>query len=169
MFFETKRLYTRELRIDDLEKFVEMQNNTNVMKYITGKKKSREESTKELENIIRSYKHDGQKLIMGVFEKENNNFVGTCAVIKNLDEEYEIGYRFDEKYWGFGYGTEIADCLVNYAFKNMGIGCLYAYVDKENYPSVKILEKLSFEKSDEYIDETDNLVLSYKKENNIDK
>lgn len=95
MFFETKRLYTRELRIDDLEKFVEMQNNTNVMKYITGKKKSREESTKELENIIRSYKHDGQKLIMGVFEKENNNFVGTCAVIKNLDEEYEIGYRFD--------------------------------------------------------------------------
>ena len=54
MFFETQRLFVRQLTLDDLIHFDEMQRNEKVMKYIIGRPKTKEENIYELENIIQS-------------------------------------------------------------------------------------------------------------------
>jgi len=147
MFFETQRLFTRKLTIEDLLPFQEMQSNKNVMRYITKRPKTNKESAIELEKILKSYNNSTREfLVMAVVRKEDNEFIGTCAIIKNEDEEYEIGYRTIEKYWGNGYGKEIVEGLIKFAFQSLYIDHLVAYVNNENYASVKILDnsKLDF-------------------------
>lgn len=163
MFFQTKRLYVREFNINDSDPLIDMQSNANVVRHTTGTPKTREESMHELEKIIDNYKNNKDKLIMAVIRKDNDNFIGACALSKNVDSEYEIGYRFDETHWGKGYGKEIASGLVKYAFQELNLKQIVAYVNKENYSSVKILEGLNFRNISEYIEnDTNDLVLYYK-------
>lgn len=154
MIFSTDRLYVRKLNLDDFEAFNEMQSNKNVMKYIIGRPKTKEESKKELDHIISMYeKSSGDFCVMAVINKDNHKFIGTCAVIKNGDFEYEIGYRFIEKIWGNGYGKELLHKLIKYCLVDRDLKEIVAYVDKENIPSVKILDKSSMEFAREYNNE----------------
>lgn len=147
MIFETERLTIRLLKEIDIEGFHALQANPKVMRYVGGKTMTREENEKDLQQVISQYyKPLNEFWVWGVFSK-NESFIGTCALILNDKKEYEIGYRFLEQYWGNGYGTEITKGLINYTFTNRKIERLYAYVDRENTGSVKILNKhFMFEK-----------------------
>jgi ribosomal-protein-alanine N-acetyltransferase len=164
MLFETERLYVRELNKSDTELFAKMQGNANVMKYVTGRPKTKEESINELEKIIHIDKKTNREfIIMAVVRKDSNKFVGTCAVIKNDDGEHEIGYRFIEEYWGNGYGKEVVGGLIKFAFQTLSLKQIVAHVNKENYPSIKILHSLNFHFIREYREsETGDLVSYYK-------
>ena len=83
--------------------------------------------------------------------------IGTAAIV----EENEIGYRFLEKYWGQGYGQEIADGLINYAFGKLGVEKVIAFVEPENIGSVKILERTVLEFIKEYIHPDDGKLVRY--------
>lgn len=164
MFFQTERLLVRELTKDDIPLFVEMQSNANVMKYIASRPKTKDESIDELEKIIDSYKNINREfLVLAVAKKEDNKFVGTCAIMKNYDEEHEIGYRFLEGCWGNGYGKETIDGLIKFSFQSLNLEQIVAHVNKDNYSSVKILESSNFVFIREYVEnETGDLVLYYK-------
>jgi len=165
MFFKTERLFATKLTIDDIIPFNEMQKNEKVMKYIIGRPKTYQENINELEKIICSYERiKSEFLIMAVVKKDVNQFVGTCAIVKNEDGEHEIGYRFIEKYWGNGYGKEIFAGLVTFAMKSFNLKCVVVYVNKDNYASVKILDSSDFnfiKEFDEY--ETGSVIRYYKK------
>jgi ribosomal-protein-alanine N-acetyltransferase len=151
MVFETERLYVRKLKLTDIEPFNEMQRNPNVMRYITGTPKSEIDNMKELEGIISKYQYlSNDFCVMAIIKKNNNQFVGTCAVIKNEDEEYEIGYRFIERFWGNGYGKEILEKLIEYCFVSMNLDKIVAYVYKENFASVRILDNSVMEFINEF-------------------
>lgn len=164
MFFETERLLARELNMDDIPSFVEMQSNVNVMRYITDRPKTKEESINEFEKIIHSYRKVNRGfLVMAVARKDDIKFIGTCAIIKNNDGEYEIGYRFIEEYWGKGYGKEVVCGLVEFAFQSLNLNQIVAHVNKDNYSSVKILDSLYFDFVRAYREsETGDLVMYYK-------
>ncbi len=101
MIFNTKRLYARKLKLSDFREFTEMQENNNVMKYISGKAKTKKENMEELERLVEKYKDPTNDfLVMAIINKSSNKFVGTCVIIKNKGNEYEIGYRLSEKAWG---------------------------------------------------------------------
>jgi len=76
--------------------------------------------------------------------KNDSTFVGTVALVKDHHEDDEIGYRFLEKYWGNGYGFEIAEGLVHYC-KRIGMSKIIANVVNKNEASTKIIKKLGFE------------------------
>jgi len=46
-----------------------------------------------------------------------------------------------ERYWGHGYGQEIANGLIRFALGQLGVDRLIAYVYTDNVGSVKILER----------------------------
>ena len=58
---------------------------------------------------------------------------------------YEIGYRFIQKHWGKGYGTESSKAFIEYGFKEMKIDTIYGYADSGNLSSRKILEKIGLQ------------------------
>ncbi|MEH7350866.1 GNAT family N-acetyltransferase [Gottfriedia acidiceleris] len=78
---------------------------------------------------------------MAVSKSGTNQLIGTCAVIKNDSDEFEIGYRLAEEEWGNGYGSEIASLIEDYCFGIRKLNFIVATVEAKNIYSVKILEK----------------------------
>ncbi|CAM1372633.1 GNAT family N-acetyltransferase [Tenacibaculum xiamenense] len=143
MIFETERLNVRELILQDLDGFHEMQSNPKVMQYADGEVKSYEEHKIELKQLISKYKEKGNDFwIYAIERKEDKTFVGTVALVKDRADD-EIGYRFLEKYWGNGYATEICKGLINYC-KSIGMKKLVGYVVDRNIASAIILKKYNF-------------------------
>lgn len=168
MYFETERLNTRRFELDDLENFHEMQSNSNVMKYIIGRGKTRTENSNELLKIVNSYNENNNvRLIMAISEinDEIRTLIGACAVAKNENGEFEVGYRFSEKYWGKGYGSEILHGLLDFCLNELAINKVISIVEKENTYSVRILENSPMQFIREYEeDETKNIVRLYRLE-----
>jgi len=168
IYFKTERLYTRRFEVADLEDFHEMQSNHHVMKFIIGRGKTKSENATELQNIINSYhENNSERFIMATSEinDENRTLIGACALVKNEDNEFEVGYRFSEKYWGKGYGSEILKGLLKFCLHDLAINKVISIVEKENMYSVRILENSPMEFIREYEEEdSKNLVRLYKLE-----
>lgn len=152
MIFETERLLIRKLILEDLNAFHELESNANVLKYADGKPKTFLENKKELKTLISKYsKANNDFWIYAIEEKKENKFIGTVAFVKdNLDDE--IGYRFIEKYWGLGYGSEICKGLISYC-KKIGMKSIIGYVVDKNRASAIILEKNNFKRIDQFIND----------------
>lgn len=152
MIFETERLLIRKLILEDLNAFHELESNANVLKYADGKPKTFLENKKELKTLISKYsKANNDFWIYAIEEKKENKFIGTVAFVKdNLDDE--IGYRFIEKYWDLGYGSEICKGLISYC-KKIGMKSIIGYVVDKNRASAIILEKNNFKRIDQFIND----------------
>lgn len=145
---ETQRLILRELIASDDKGMFELDSNPNVHVFV-GKKpvKNIEESQSHIKIIQQQYKDFGAGR-WAVVLKETGEFIGWSGIkfitneINQHKDFYEIGYRFIEKHWGKGYATEAGKAFVDYAFNVMKVDALYAYADKGNENSRKILEKL---------------------------
>ena len=157
MLFETSRLTVRLLEEQDYGNFQQMQSSPNVMKFILGRAKSREENSEEWQRIGEEYaKEDPELLVMAVCSNQSRELVGTCAIVKNEEEEYEVGYRFWERYWGSGFGREVLEGLIGYAFLEMNLTSLVAYVHLNNVSSVKILDQSCMHVTNEFIEKETN-------------
>ena len=142
MLFQTSRLQVRLLRSSDLIPYQELQCNPNVLQYTGATAGTTKEAEKGLARLIDLYpKPDNTFWIWAIVQKENDSFVGTCAIIIEEKGRAEIGYRFLEKHWGNGYASEIVEPLINHGFSKMNLKTIFATVDVLNVPSVKILEK----------------------------
>ena len=144
MLFQTKRLSIRPLETSDLEGFHEMQSEPDVMKYTTGRAFTRKENEEDLKSVIRAYSNpENEFWVWAVEDRNSNAFVGTVAIVRSELESnfFEIGFRFQKKYWGMGFASEIVDPLIQFGYKKMDLNTLVAYVDERNVGSIKVLRK----------------------------
>ncbi|QJQ32502.1 GNAT family N-acetyltransferase [Sphingomonas lacunae] len=56
----------------------------------------------------------------------------------------EIGYLIGRSLWGQGYGREAVTAVLDHGFACPGQRRVYADVDPENAPSIRLLERLGF-------------------------
>ena len=136
--FSTQRLSMRELRITDQDGFFDMMRNPNVMLPIPQQPKTREESDAMLEMLI---ERPEEKTVWAVTEQGSDEFIGIAGLLINDEGHDEIGYRLREKYWGIGYGTEMAKGLIALSFTELNIDLITADVFVENDKSIRILDK----------------------------
>lgn len=88
--------------------------------------------------------------VFGIYN--NNTFIGCCSLIPQNDVyriNAEIGYWIGEPYWRKGYATDAVKLLLDYAFKELNLLRVYAYVFEYNIASMRVLEKAGFEKEAE--------------------
>lgn len=71
--------------------------------------------------------------------------IGNVYLGKRDFDALEIGYVFNQKYWGKGYAKESCMELIKLAFSD-GIHRIYAECDPQNTSSWRLLEKLGFER-----------------------
>ncbi|MCM5663667.1 GNAT family N-acetyltransferase [Galbibacter mesophilus] len=166
MIFQTKRLTVRKLTMQDLDLFHAMQNDQDVMRYVGGKTYTLEENKKDLENILKFYENPKNDFwVWAITARETSVFMGTIALVKNEKEEYEIGYRLLKEFWRQGFGKEVTNGLIKYAFEVKKIKEIVAYVDKNNVTSVRILDS-TFNFIKEFYNEQDNCIDRYYKLSN---
>lgn len=154
MIFETARLFVRPLEENDAAGFFELMSNPNVMNPILQKPFNKEESNLKLTELIALEKSSNTK-IWCLCKKGSDDLIGVSGILKNDNEEDEIAYRVLERFWGNGYGKEIAKGLIDYCFITMKSTLVTADVCIDNVKSVKILNKY-FEVKKEFFNAEDN-------------
>ena len=140
--FETKRLYLREMTPEDAESAYLLNLDPEVICY-TGDDPF--ESVEEAKAFLENYSHYRQYGFgrWAVVLKETNEFLGWCGLKYTPElDEFDIGYRFLQKFWGLGYATETAEACLHYGFETLKIPAIVGRAMPENGSSVRILEKI---------------------------
>ena len=149
---ETERLILRQFEDGDISAIFEIMRKPEVM-YAWEHGFILEETQDWLTRQKARYQQDGIGY-MAVILKETGVLIGQAGLLKSkidVQPVTEIGYIFDNAYWGKGYATEAAKVLVNAAFDTLGIDKLYCTMRPENLPSVKVAERSGFRHIGEYI------------------
>lgn len=141
---ETKRLFLKPLTMDDLEKMYSLSSDPEIMRYITGRAETPEETQKKLKNLVLHYEKHGFGFC-SVYEKISGTFVGRAGLIylelNDQQPDIELGYTLDKKFWNRGYATELVSALIEWGFKNLAIKRLVAVIDPKNTGSRHVAEK----------------------------
>lgn len=138
--FATDRLVFRMLCSDDLEIMLKLTGNPEVVRYLPGMISD--------EGMMRSWlssvqPEDNEYLIC---LRETGEPIGECSLTLQEDgSSCEIGYMLLPQYWSLGYGTETAAWLLNMA-RSYDVLRITAMTHPQNTASIRILEKLRFEK-----------------------
>ena len=132
-------MQVRQMKEEDREFFFQMMSNPAVMDPIPQPVFSREEADKKLDQLLG--KLEFGFLIWAICLKDSEEFIGLCGLITNDEDQPELAYRFREKFWGNGLGTEITDGLIEYAFSELNLDLIAADVNTANPRSAAILNK----------------------------
>ncbi|SLM17440.1 conserved hypothetical protein [uncultured spirochete] len=137
-YLEGKRLYLRTFRKADVEELDELMDDwpTQVM---TGSVYPNTE--KELEEAIDRWQRTDSRIWFAVIDKETNKIIGETGFLRifmpwrTTDITIEI---WDKKYWGKGYGKEIAGLMFEYGFNYLNIHRMAIGVVEKNEQAMKI-------------------------------
>ncbi len=144
LIFETERLLVRTFTERDQEIFFLLNGNPEVVRYIRPVK-TKEECTVFLHEVIAAAKAAPLYGHWAVHEKNTRCFVGSFVVIPVQQSDLkQLGYALLPQHWGKGYATELTKAGLNYVFSKTPLETIYAYTEKPNLASQKVLLKAGF-------------------------
>lgn len=79
-------------------------------------------------------------------------FGGLANRYYGTEPKLNLGYRFDKKYWGKGYATELAQNAIDFGLNEIHKRVIYAIVRPRHLASIKVLEKCNMLLTDELDD-----------------
>lgn len=147
MSIETARLRLRLHRLDDFDALAAMWEDPLVVRYISGKPSTREQSWARL------MRYSGHWTLLGygywaVEERETGKFVGEVGFadykrdMPSAFEGPEIGWMFASHAHGKGYATEAVRAAIEWAQESLsGAGTMWCMIVPENAASLRVAEK----------------------------
>ncbi len=140
----------RSLHQDDAEEYFKYMNAELMKHYITSDNipNSIIQSIEEI-NYWKNLFIKGTGIYWAIALKESNQIIGSVGFnsISCIHQSAEIGYDLNPKFWNQGIMSQTIIKIQNYAKSNLEIKQIIAKVNSHNYPSIKLLTKLSFIKS----------------------
>lgn len=149
-----KRVRLRNLRAGDEEFLAKLDSNPEVMRYIHagaldfGQALRWGQMQVESATEKRSWPRRWGKWI--VQTRQNAQVVGWVELSKFSTSHGDylcVGYQFAPEFWNAGYATEAVRTAVRYALRWLKYRYVYAYAQPANLASVRVLEKVGFEKT----------------------
>ncbi|MCJ7936244.1 MAG: GNAT family N-acetyltransferase [Chryseobacterium sp.] len=152
MYYKDDTIIIREFTPQEFDLFSSLFENVNVTRYLPYK--TPDEYKEMFEKALADYK-DGPFSRWGIFNAENNEFIGMCLARIFLDypSQLEIGYTLGENYWGKGLGTRVCKALVQYCLSLDKNKDVVAVTDLDNIGSQKVLTKSGFNRIENLIRE----------------
>jgi len=142
---ESERLIFRKLTEDDISSWVEFfKDNDNLIYLGVDLRKSKETLASDwIMKQLERYETQGLGHL-AVESKESKEFLGVGGIIPrelNGVYEYEIAYSLIPKFWGIGYGTEIAQKMKSFGHMNIDTKQFISIIDIGNKESIKVAKK----------------------------
>lgn len=104
------------------------------------------ESAKEFIRFALDASKRGNLFIYAIVEKTTNLLIGVINLkIYPPYNRGELGYWIGKKYWGHGYGTETAICLLQYGFEVINLHKIFAQAFSSNVGSYRIMQKIGLQ------------------------
>lgn len=142
---KSQRLLFEHYCESDFDVYFPLVNNAEVMKMILGRPLLEYEARMRFKDMLELNQANS---IMGhykVSDKFTGRNLGQAKLVRTESHQAEIGYLMAPEYWRNGYGSEIAQALVELAKSIVEIKYLIAIIDPENAASRRILEKQGFQ------------------------
>lgn len=141
---ETPRTILRKFTLADVPALSRIMSDPDVVRYFPFGQLDEQATRTYLNRMIEKYKNDGLGK-WAVIDKETNELIGMSGIVKmEIDGEasVELGYHLAKIYWGKGLGTEIARTVRDHAFNVLKLEELTAVIDKKNFASQHVAEKI---------------------------
>ena len=154
---ETPRLVLRPPAEEDLEHFVALGADPEVMRYIGGgKTQTRDEAAAWFDRHFRVGRegfpgYPGLPGCLVATTKAGGAWVGLAFLIPMNPVHaaavqggpfIEVGYRLARAHWGKGYATEAAAALLCYGFVNLNLSLITAIAHARNVASNRVIQKI---------------------------
>ena len=145
---EGERVRLRWLTTNDVNSLFSIFSDPKVMRYWSSLPLADVAAAEKLLAEIHSYFEKRNLFQWGVARQTDNRIIGTCTLF-HLDPDNrraEIGYALGSENWGKGYMGDALKLLLNFCFDNLNLHRLEADVDPQNTASIKVLERLGFQR-----------------------
>ena len=128
---ETKRLMIRQFTQEDFDNIVSFMKDVNSIKF-----------NRLFKIIIDSYQSQEEAISYALILKSNGDFLGFCGLITLEDKmPMECYYFLQPEYWGNGYAIESLRKIFEYAFSELKLDKIVAYIDQGNTRGWKVAER----------------------------
>ena len=147
---QTPRLSLRRFTPDDYELFYRIHSDEQVMRNAGGARSREEVQTIWNERVVRYYdQHPG----LGIWltsERATSEPIGV-HLLNHLrgEPQVQVGYLLLPAFWGRGYATEMARCVLHYRFTVAKLPEIVAITDLDNFNSQHVLRKVGLERHGE--------------------
>lgn len=147
VFLETERLLLRQFTPDDVDNLYNLNNDPEVMRYVTGGLSvPREDIERDFLPAYLAYyeRYEGYGF-WAVVEKAGGDFLGWFHLRPHSGDppdQPELGYRLKRSAWGKGYATEGSAALIDKGFAELGARRIVASAYGENVASRRVMEKV---------------------------
>jgi ribosomal-protein-alanine N-acetyltransferase len=162
IILETDRLFLRRLVPNDLNALYALYRDPQMRRYFPvegtspDKTLTYEETKEELEWFLDGHPKRPELGLWATILKENGAFIGRCGLLPwTIDgqDEIEIAYMIDKRYWRQGLGAEAARGIRDYAFEQLGLSRLICMIDPENEASIGVAANIGMVFEKECVDE----------------
>lgn len=141
---ETSRLILRNWEFSDVPSAYEYARDPVVVRYMPWGPNTLEQTRDFIRKVRRCRQIKPRRAFeLAVLLKSDNRVIGGCGLrIKNpILREGDLGYAFNQLYWGQGYATEATRALIQFGFTKLKLHRLWATCDQKNRASARVLEK----------------------------
>ena len=145
----TTTLTTPRIRLEPFndthfEGLFKLNSDPQVMRYITGKPDTRDDTVAMLERNKARWIESGFSW-WSFIELKTHEMIG-AGYIQHLERNpanpIEIGWRLRQDKWQQGFASEAAQRMAAFAFEEIGTDLLYAVCHQENNSSAQVMKKL---------------------------
>jgi ribosomal-protein-alanine N-acetyltransferase len=149
---ETESLLLREFSLKDALAVFEMYKRADINKWLSHEPmQSFQEAEQRVRSRIGLFEH-GLGYRWAITLKDTpENVIGSCGYfhVRIGTQTYEIGYEIHPDHWHKGFMAEALTAMINYSFGDSTpkpVHRFEALVDPRNEASIRLLEKLGFQK-----------------------
>ena len=142
----TERLILRPLHLADAAQIHLLRSNEEVNKFLDRKVSTGVEDAEAHIRMIENLNKEKKSVTWAITLKESTTLIGSICFwnFNNMHETVELGYEMLPEFQGKGLMIEAAKRVIQFAFEQMNVQSITAYLLKENLRSVGLLEKLNF-------------------------
>jgi RimJ/RimL family protein N-acetyltransferase len=140
----TTRLRLEPLTADHAEDLVALDGDAEVMQYLTGRARTRQEVLDEWLPVLTRETGPGGLLGYWAGSRDDDTFVGWWALNPSPDDEHqaELGYRLRRASWGQGLASEGALALLAHGFERGGLNRIWAQTMAVNTASRGVMTRI---------------------------
>jgi RimJ/RimL family protein N-acetyltransferase len=141
---ETLRLRLVPITDEHLDGLHAMNSDPDVMRYLTGRPESREETQALIGRVKARWAEWGFSWF-SLIDKASGDLVGAAGVqYLGLDHAnpHEIGWRLRRDHWGQGLASEAAQRIAAFTFEDLNAPLMCSVCHPENKASARVMERL---------------------------
>ena len=153
--YRTERLLLRHFTPHDLEPFMAMHSDPEIVRYVPYPPLTRDEAEERLRTIasMTAIDDEAQNLRFAVVLPETDELIGDVSMWSSPSDrlQAEIGYVFNPRFHGRGYATEAATELLRIGFEEAGLHRITANADARNAASIRVMERVGMRREAHFV------------------